>query len=318
TQTGTVTEYRYNVAGRLVEVVRDGTILGTYTYDPFGRRVRKETADGIRYFVYAEEGLVAEVDGQGVGIRSYGFQPDGQWTTDPVFLKAEGDYAFYQNDHLGTPQKLFSSQGMEVWGAYYRGFGKELVTKNLTSNPLRFPGQYKDEEIGYNYNYNRFYIENAGYYNRPDPLGLTGGINFYSYAFQNPNMHIDPEGLIVCTLQKVAAAWECGERLEEASEKARQYLWWCEAAWWHCRYKGYIYPDGAEEICKNNPPSEEECEKLEDFGWASHARAYCANHPEVIEPISSSLDDCMKEAIKLAFCRGGPKGTPSPRVPPGP
>ncbi|CAB1059485.1 diguanylate cyclase/phosphodiesterase (GGDEF & EAL domains) with PAS/PAC sensor(s), partial [Olavius sp. associated proteobacterium Delta 1] len=57
---GQVTNYIYNVEDRL-ERVEDGSgsLISTYYYDPFGRRLWKEI-NGIRtYFVYADEGLVA-------------------------------------------------------------------------------------------------------------------------------------------------------------------------------------------------------------------------------------------------------------------
>lgn len=69
------------------------------------------------YFVYSDEGLVAEDDGSGVELRSYGYRPDSTWTTDPLFLKQGNEYYFYQNDHLGTPQKLTGMTGAVVWSA---------------------------------------------------------------------------------------------------------------------------------------------------------------------------------------------------------
>ncbi|CAB1058051.1 Rhs-family protein, partial [Olavius sp. associated proteobacterium Delta 1] len=66
----------------------------TYYYDPFGRRLWKEI-NGIRtYFVYADEGLVAETDAAGNVVKSYGYRPGSTWTTDPLFLKVGGQYYF--------------------------------------------------------------------------------------------------------------------------------------------------------------------------------------------------------------------------------
>jgi hypothetical protein len=39
------------------------------------------------YFCYADEGLVAEYDANGAELRSYGYQPNSTWMTDPLFLK---------------------------------------------------------------------------------------------------------------------------------------------------------------------------------------------------------------------------------------
>jgi len=92
---------------------------------------------------------VAEVDAAGNVIKSYGYRPGSTWTTDPLFMKTGGQYYFYQNDHLGTPQKLTAVNGAVVWSAKYSSFGEAEVDPNSTiENNLRFPGQYHDKETG--------------------------------------------------------------------------------------------------------------------------------------------------------------------------
>lgn len=59
----------------------------------------------------------------------------------------------------------------------------------------RLPGQYYDAETGLHYNWHRYYDPATGRYLTPDPIGLEGGINLYSYALQNPVNYIDPFGL---------------------------------------------------------------------------------------------------------------------------
>jgi RHS repeat-associated protein len=198
---GLVTSYVYNLEDRLSEVwagePETGRQIASYGYDPFGRRLWKEVAGKKTWFVYSDEGLVAELDGSGREIRSFGWKPGGIWGTDPLYLKEAGHYYWYHNDHLGTPQMLTASSGAVVWEAKYESFGRAMVAGGArVKNPLRFPGQYEDEETGLHYNWMRYYDPATGRYLRGDPIGLEGGVNVYAYALNSPLNLIDPDGEI--------------------------------------------------------------------------------------------------------------------------
>jgi len=196
TDAGQVTNYIYNLEDRL-ERVEDGSgsLIAQYYYDPFGRRLWKEVGGVRTYFVYADEGLVAEVDAAGNVVKSYGYKPGSTWSTDPLFMKVDGNYYFYQNDLLGTPQKLTAVNGAVVWSAKYSSFGKATVEVETVEINFRFPGQYFDEETGLHYNYHRYYNPKIGRYVKNDPIALQGGINFYRYSLNRPLTLIDPQGL---------------------------------------------------------------------------------------------------------------------------
>jgi RHS repeat-associated protein len=189
----------YDIEDRLTEVwngeTGSGTLIATYCYDPFGRRLWKDV-DGTRTcFVYSDEGLIGEYDGTGTELKTYGYVPDSIWTTDPLFQKVNGTCYWYQNDHLGTPQKLTAVNGAVAWSATYDSFGNILIDTETITNNLRFPGQYYDQETGLYYNYQRYYDPATGRYLRIDPQG--DGINLYAYCFNNPIAFIDPMGLCV-------------------------------------------------------------------------------------------------------------------------
>ncbi|MBI1921549.1 MAG: RHS repeat protein [Geobacter sp.] len=192
-----ITGYTYNSADRLESVQLPDGRIATYTYDPFGRRIRKDVAGEVTYYVYADEGLIGEYDAQGNQQKGYGWKPDGLWGTDPVFMAEDGNYYFYQNDHLGTPQKLVDESGNIVWSAEYSAFGQAAVDPASTvDNNLRFPGQYWDEESGLHYNWNRYYDPGAGRYISVDPIGfLSGDPNFYRYVENTTNNYTDSLGL---------------------------------------------------------------------------------------------------------------------------
>ena len=63
---------------------------------------------------------------------------------------------------------------------------------------LRFPGQHFETESGFYYNINRD-LDPDTRYPQPDPIGLRGGLNLYTYVGGNPVTRVDPLGLAACT-----------------------------------------------------------------------------------------------------------------------
>ena len=110
------------------------------------------------------------------------------------------EIAFYQCDHLGTPQELTDCEGKVAWSAQYKAWGKakeaisEAARKAGIRNPIRFQGQYLDEETGLHYNRHRYYDTYSGRFVSSDPIGLRGGLNLHQYA-PNPLLWVDPLGL---------------------------------------------------------------------------------------------------------------------------
>lgn len=208
---GVEQRYVYDIADRLVRVEDDGGVIARYGYDPFGRRLWKEVGGQKTYYLYAEEGLVAELDGGGNAQVEYGYYPDSIWGTHPLFLKEGGQHYFYHNDQLSTPRLLTTIAGDVVWSATYDAFGMATVDPSSTvTNNLRLPGQYYDAETGLHYNRFRYYDPDTGRYTRADPLvGLTGGINPYRYADNDPINLIDPYGLKTGVLGELGPLAAC-------------------------------------------------------------------------------------------------------------
>ena len=172
------------------------------------------------FFQYADEGLVAEYDGTGTEIKTYGYKHGSTWTTDPLFAKEGTEYYFYHNDHLGTPQKMTAVNGAVVWGAQYEAFGKASVDEGCTVvNNLRFPGQYFDQETGLHYNFHRYYDPVSGRYFRVNPEGLESDVALYTYAKNNSIKFFDELGL---------AIWVCSRKAEGSIGSAggiHAYFW---------------------------------------------------------------------------------------------
>lgn len=110
------------------------------------------------------------------------------------------EIAFYQCDHLGTPQELTDCDSKVAWSAQYKAWGQaketisEAAYKAGIRNPIRFQGQYFDDETGLHYNRHRYYDPVSARFVSKDPIGLLGGINTHAYA-PNPVQWADPLGL---------------------------------------------------------------------------------------------------------------------------
>ncbi|MGP6433418.1 RHS repeat domain-containing protein, partial [Pseudomonas paraglycinae] len=193
-----VTEYRYDSQHRLIGLTRPDGKTATYQYDAFGRRIRKTVDGQTTEFFWQGDHLIAESSKE--QHRSFIYEPG---TFRPLaMLDGKGPKRacpfYYQLDHLGTPQELTDYSGEIVWSAKYSAYGKvtslELATEDYLNQPLRFQGQYFDDESGLHYNRHRYYDPDLGRYLTPDPVKLAGGLNQYQYV-PNPTGWVDPLGL---------------------------------------------------------------------------------------------------------------------------
>ncbi|WP_104399827.1 RHS repeat-associated core domain-containing protein [Vibrio penaeicida] len=178
----------FNALNQLVTVNHNGK-LAHYEYDALGRRSKKTTETGVTQFIWQGSKLIGEVTQS--SYRWYLYQPNSH---APLMLVMDGLCYFYQNDHLGTPIRMVDLNGKVVWQANYNPQGQASVEVEEVANPIRFQGQYFDQESGLHYNLARYYDPVTGRFIQPDPIGLLGGINHYQYA-PNPVMWIDPSGL---------------------------------------------------------------------------------------------------------------------------
>ncbi|OCG46643.1 hypothetical protein A9G35_04690 [Gilliamella sp. Choc5-1] len=170
--------------------------------------------------------LIAETDND-KHWQTYLYEPDSYRPLALVHGNAQQDNIklyWYQNDHLGTPIALTSNMGDTLYECQYNAYG-QIINETyhqddfqaLPDNPLRFQGQYYDEETGLHYNLNRYYDPFTGRYITQDPLGILGGLNSYQYAGSDPINWIDPLGLI-----KVENSGFEGVARKEANSNAAQ------------------------------------------------------------------------------------------------
>ncbi|WP_133820702.1 RHS repeat-associated core domain-containing protein, partial [Tahibacter aquaticus] len=103
--------------------------------------------------------------------------------------------AFFHNDHLGTPLRLSGRDGRTLWQASPDDWQALRAESGSADQPLRFQGQWQDDESGLCYNRHRYYDPALGRYVSQDPLGVSGGLHAYAYADNSPLHAVDPLGL---------------------------------------------------------------------------------------------------------------------------
>ncbi|MEK9495233.1 glycohydrolase toxin TNT-related protein, partial [Photorhabdus sp. P32] len=209
-----LTKYRWNSQNQLTGLITPDDIRWEYRYDAFGRRTEKRCIQTGKLITYLWDGDVpAEIreyqHGRLKMIRHLVFdgweliaQQTQQFTLNldnrVELMAGEVQTQYAVSAPTGEPLALFDPAGKRVWrrpkqSLYGLRLGGQAENPQLDPG-LRFAGQLWDEESGLCYNRHRFYSPEGCCYLSPDPIGLAGGLNSYSYV-QNPTGWIDPLGL---------------------------------------------------------------------------------------------------------------------------
>jgi RHS repeat-associated protein len=98
----------------------------------------------------------------------------------------------------GKYAQICANRARHRWGSFWGRFLDRTRTSSLRGRRVVIlPGQYYDDETGLHFNYFRDYDPVTGRYAESDPIGLDGGTNTYSYAFNNSVSNFDTYGLDV-------------------------------------------------------------------------------------------------------------------------
>jgi RHS repeat-associated protein len=197
----TTRQYSFNAAGRLKALTSAGKTT-QYTYDVQNRRIAKiYTPTTSDTYVYAEDVGAGNTALSSTSLLGeYGINGTKEYVylgDTPIAVVQGANILTVQTDHLNTPRQLTDSTKKVVWNWAYSAFGENLpTTTNNTTLNLRYPGQYYDAESKLHHNINRYYDPATGRYTQSDPIGLSGGINTYTYVGGNTVGKVDPSGLL--------------------------------------------------------------------------------------------------------------------------
>ncbi len=200
TDTGVV-RYEWSSTGELLRVV-DGEKRVELGYDGRGRRVAKKVFvdEQLRKhtrYVWANNLVLHEVDELSGATRTY-VREENHWEPFAhVDRSADGTETayYYLTDQVGAVDRVVDAQGKVVWDAERTLFGDYTETTRSIDVSVRLLNQHWDEDVGFAYNYRRWYDPRTAQFLSPDPRLVEGWITPRDYV-PNPTRFVDPTGLI--------------------------------------------------------------------------------------------------------------------------
>jgi len=191
--------YDYDYDNRLVEVVTPSQTIN-FKYDPYGKRIEKDIDGTITNYLYDGDQVITEYDGTGVLLRKFIYGPG---IDEPILMDEGANTYYYHYDGLGSVTEITDSNGVLVERYEYDIYGKvtikdsqdNILVESSVSNPYYFTGRRFDLETGLYYYRARYYDPELGRFLTTDPIEYEGGINLYTYVYNDPVNFIDPTGM---------------------------------------------------------------------------------------------------------------------------
>lgn len=209
----------WNAAGQLASSTR-ASGSSSYVYDAQGQRVVKLVTDEdgrtrVSVSFYEANRLVAEADAHGSMRYAYaylGWRPLAQidlgttsfWQRVRTWLFGAPARALH-TDRVGKVLSM-SEGGKTVWRepqAVGGVINVSMQSNNAVHQPLRYVGQYHDDDSGLAYHGARYFDPVRGRFLSPDPVGVGDALSglappllldLYAYAGGQPDEYFDPDG----------------------------------------------------------------------------------------------------------------------------
>ncbi len=192
TENSIITSNEYDGFNQLTKTT-DETQTITYKYNGDGLRTRKTTNGNITNHIWDGSNIVIETDGAGNITKKY------LRGINLIASDIEGTTNYYLYNGHGDVVQLTQTNGTITKNYDYDAFGIEKDIDQNDTNPFRYCGEYYDTETGTIYLRARYYNPSVGRFISEDPIG--DGLNWYTYAGNNPIMFIDPTGLYEETIK---------------------------------------------------------------------------------------------------------------------
>jgi len=107
------------------------------------------------------------------------------------------------SNHLGSASLELDADGAVLSYEEYHPYGTTAYqagrsVAEVSLKRYRYTGKERDDETGLYYHGARYYASWLGRWTAADPIGISSGVNLYSYAKNQPLLLIDSNGLAPC------------------------------------------------------------------------------------------------------------------------
>ena len=184
--------YEFDELNRMEKIYRGDGKWAEYSYDGTSARVGKTVGtaastetETTKYYNMGATVLneVSSNDGNTTNLIGAGIE---------ARLNVSGGYFLQKNAHGDVTAAISGTERVATYD--YDAFGNTLVEEGEINNPIRYSGEYLDEESGLIYLRARYYDPSVGRFISEDPI--RDGMNWYAYCGNSPIMFADPSGLI--------------------------------------------------------------------------------------------------------------------------
>jgi RHS repeat-associated protein len=185
----------WDAENRLI-AINQGSERSEFTYDGLKRRVRMvEKVGGVvqsdRRVLWCERTICEERDSSGTTVVRRAFALGEQ---------IAGAAQFFAKDHLGSVTEVANSGGALLARYTFDPWGRRTLATGTDVTTVGFTGHRWQENGEISLALHRVYDAHSGNWLSQDPIGLAGGLNFYTYTFGNPVRFVDRLGLeITCS-----------------------------------------------------------------------------------------------------------------------
>jgi len=181
----------------------DGIDTYTYKYDANGIRTQKNDK---QYVVDINNNVVAETDNTGT------ITDEVLWGHQPLARKVNGSWYYYIYNAHGDVVGLVNEAGTVVNTYEYTPWGEIRNESETVDNPIKYAGEYYDDELGMIYLRARYYNPKVGRFTSHDieegEISNPLDMNRYVYCRNNPIKYVDPTGKSATEVLK--GAWSLG------------------------------------------------------------------------------------------------------------